>query len=556
MEKFPFHSRRSPVICLHGVAASSNALVSEIGTRILHSGGNAVDACVAMAAALNVTEPCSTGIGGDCFCLFYEAQSKKVRGLNGSGRSGAAFTLDMLAKDGVTAETGMPPISAHTVTVPGAAAGWVDSVENFGSGKLSLKEILQPAITLAEEGFPVSPITAEFWSQGVQSFFAHKKNPDSSSFLINGRSPSAGEVMKIPHLANTFKTLAEIGKDGFYKGCVAQSIVDIVNENGGRLTLEDLGNHSSTFCDPISTTYEGIRVWEIPPNSQGITVLLALNILKTFPIKELKHNSSEYIQLVSEALRLAFADSFKYCADPEHSELPVDQLLSEEYGRKRASLIEKEKCVKIHSPGTFYSGSDTVYFTVADNEGNACSFINSNFCGFGTGLVPCGCGFTLQNRGLNFSLERGHANCAGPNKRPYHTIIPGLATYHETGELYASFGVMGGFMQPQGHVQILLNMIHYGMDPQEALDKPRFQVNVSNTDHTVGNTILLEQGISRHVAEDLRRMGYNVEHDTTFAMFGRGQIIQERMSKGKDEGKVRVYWAGSDPRADGMAMGF
>ena len=556
MEKFAFNSRRSPVISLHGVAASSNALVSEIGARILHLRGNAADACVAMAAALNVTEPSSTGIGGDCFCLFYEAQSKKVKGLNGSGRSGEAFTLGMLASCGITSETGMPPMSAHTVTVPGAASGWVDTVETFGSGKLSLKEILQPAIILAEEGFPVSSITAHVWSREIDSFFIHENNPDKDDFLINGHAPDAGDVMKMPHLAETFRMLAEHGKDGFYKGRIAQAIVDIVNDNGGRLTLKDLENHSSTFCDPISTTYDGVRVWEIPPNGQGIVVLLALNILKNFPMKDMKHNSTEYIHVVVEAFRLAFADACKYCADPTHSDLPIEQLLSAEYGCERAKLIKLEKCSKLHSAGAPCVGTDTVYFTVVDQQGNACSFINSNFCGFGTALVPYGCGFTLHNRGLNFCLEQGHANCAGPRKRPYHTIIPGLATFDQTGDLFASFGVMGGFMQPQGHVQVLLNMINFGMDAQEALDKPRFKVVVSNRDHAVGNVVQLEKGISQDIAMDLRAKGYNVEHDSHFFNFGRGQIIQEKISKSKNEGSVRVYWAGSDPRADGMAIGF
>lgn len=553
-----FVSRRSPVISLHGAVSSSQPLATEIGTRILRAGGNAADAAVAVAAALNVTEPCSTGIGGDAFCLFYDAEEKTVKGINGSGRAPVNLTLDILREKGVV-DAGsihgkLPYNSAHTVTVPGAAAAWCDTVQQFGSGKLAITDILQPTIELAKDGFPVHPVAAYHWDQGC-SCLKDPENRHGSDLLLNGQAPRAGDVMTMPLLASTFEELCSKGKDGFYKGRIAQAIVDVVQEHGGVLSVEDLEQHYSTFDDPICTSYRGINLWEMPPNGQGLTALMALNILEGFDIRGMVHNSPEYLHTLIEALSLSFADTLWYNADPSKIKVPVSGLLSKQYADQRRLLIKPHRICDNYERGNPFSGSDTVYFSVVDNHGNACSFINSNYTGFGTGLVPKGCGFTLQNRGANFSLNPDHPNVLKPKKRPYHTIIPGMATRKDSGSLYACFGVMGGFMQPQGHVQVLINMIDFGMDPQQALDMPRFCINSQGDDPC---TVFLEEGISEATAKWLKEIGHNITHPVCGhdrSVFGRGQIIAPKKSPCKDGPDRVVYWCGSDPRADGLAIG-
>ncbi|XP_078611446.1 glutathione hydrolase-like YwrD proenzyme isoform X1 [Branchiostoma floridae x Branchiostoma japonicum] len=559
--EFNFISRRSPVVSLHGSVASSQPLASQIGLDILKRGGNAADAAVAMAAALNVTEPCSTGPGGDCFCLFYEAATKTVKGLNGSGRAPAKLTLDLLCSQGFSADCPPPPFHAHNVTVPGAAAGWVDTIEHFGSKKLSLLEILQPAIQLAEEGFPVTHVTAYHWAKGA-ALLQYQANTHGGDLLIQGKAPREGEIMKNPHLAQTFRELASKGKSGFYQGRIAQAIADAVLEHGGVLSLDDLSSHTSTLVDPISVDYRGVRVWEIPPNGQGITALMALNILEGFDMKEFGHNTADYLHVLIEAIRLSFADSLWHCADMSKVKVPVDQLLSKDYAAQRRQLINMDSAMEEPRRGDMASGNDTVYFSVVDGEGNACSFINSNYMGFGTGLVPKACGFTLQNRGANFSLQPDHPNVVSPGKRPYHTIIPAMVTDSRTDDLLMCYGIMGGFMQPQAHVQVLLNMLEFGMDPQQALDQPRLCVGPGH-EGAVGS-VALEQGIHPTVMEKLKAKGHEVVGPITGhgrSLFGRGQII----TKGAfwlAEGDVRVandkrvLWSGSDPRADGLAIGF
>ena len=533
-----FKSRRSPVYARNGMVATSQPLASSIGLKILMDGGNAADAAVAVAAALNVTEPTSTGIGGDCFVLFYDANKNKVMGINGSGRAPKGLTIDFLREQGI--EGKLPPYSPHTVTVPGAAAAWIDTLEKFGT--MELKDVLMPAINLAEEGFPVAPITARAWQRGVKQLL---NGPNANEMLIDGRAPRAGEIMKLPNLAKTFRLLIEHGKSGFYEGEVARAIVDLLQSLGGVMTLEDLKSHESTFDDPISTNYRGVEVFEMPPNGQGITALIALNILEEFELNELHPLSTKRFHLLIEALRIAFADTRWYVADPAVENIPINELLSKEYAKSRRKLIKDDKATKDLKHGYPFSSSDTVYFSIVDGDGNACSFINSNYMGFGTGLIPKGFGFTLQNRGANFSLDPSHPNALKPGKRPYHTIIPGMAL--KDGELYSSFGVMGGFMQPQGHVQVLVNMIDHGMDPQEALDHPRFCI----TDGTSNGKIALEEGIPVKVMSQLSLMGHDVFPLTGHAraIFGRGQIINR-------EPKSGVLIAGSDPRADGLAIGF
>ncbi|XP_064617708.1 glutathione hydrolase-like YwrD proenzyme [Liolophura sinensis] len=559
-----FNSRRSVVVCKNGCVACSQPLAAQIGVDILKSGGNAADAAVAVAAALNVTEPCSTGIGGDAFCLFYNAKSKKVHGLNGSGGSPAALTLAQAQKDGFAYPdwSHIPRNHGHSVTVPGAAAAWVDTVEKYGSGKLKLSEILQPAIRLAEEGFPVQKLTSYFWRQGVESVLSQAGNTHGKDMMIDGRGPRQGEIMKMPLLANTFRELGKNGKSAFYSGRIAQAIVDVVQKFGGVMTLEDLVNHNTTFDDPISVDYKGCRVWEMPPSGQGITALMALNVLEGFDLKSMGHNSVDYLHTLIEAIRLSFADTQKFCSDPSVVKVPIKKMLCKQYAAERRTLIDPKRHTAFSS-GLDWSGGDTVYFSVVDQEGNACSFINSNYMGFGTGFVPEGCGFTLQNRGTNFNLEPDHANILSPNKRPYHTIIPAMVTSSNTGDLLACYGVMGGFMQPQGHVQVLLNMLEFGMDPQSSLNQPRFCVGKG---HQPGMTGLsLEEGISTEVAEELKNRGHDVMFPVSGyprSLFGRGQVITQGAWWSQDSTNQMisrssdVYWAGTDPRADGVALGY
>lgn len=533
-----FNSRRSPVLGRGGMAATSQPLAVAAGLDTLRQGGNAADAAVAMAAALNVTEPTSTGIGGDCFALYYDAQTRQVSALNGSGRAPQALTLERLASEGYAHE--LPPFHPYTITVPGACAGWCDLIERHG--RLDLAQVLVPAIRLAEEGFPVSPITAYFWGRGAERQLAQALN--GSELTLSGRSPRPGEIFRNPGLARTLRTVAAGGKSAYYQGEIAAAIARVVRQAGGCLSEADLAAHTSTWQEPISTTYRGMTVWECPPNGQGLAALLALNLLEGYPLQDMGAFSAERLHLLIEALRLAFADTRWYAADPEHSPAPLAELLSKGYAAQRRRLINPHRATLDQVRGTPTSSSDTVYLTVVDGEGNACSFINSNYMGFGTGIVPKGWGFTLQNRGHNFSLDPGHPNALKPGKRPYHTIIPAMATY-PNGALYASFGVMGGFMQPQGHVQVLLNLLDDSLDPQAALDRPRLCLN----DGTAGGRVSLEEGLPEGLFDQLAGMGHPVEWVSGHAraLFGRGQIILRE----KDSG---VLWGGSDPRADGCAM--
>ncbi len=532
-----FNSRRSPVYATHGMVASSQPLASTAGLRILQAGGNAADAAIATAAALNVTEPTSTGIGGDCFCLYYDAEKGRVQGLNGSGRAPAALTPELLRDLGYDA---MPRNGVHTVTIPGAAAGWADTVDRFGS--MTLEEVLEPAITLAEEGFPVAPLTARLWDMGVPKL---KSGPHAEEMLIDGRAPRAGELMRNPTLARTFRSLAEHGKPGFYEGRIAEAIIELLSSMGGVLSTDDLKAHRSTFPKPISVDYKGTEVYEIPPNGQGITALIALNILEDYDWEGVEHSSVGHLHTLIEAMRLAFADARWYVADPDVVHVPIKELISKEYAAERRKLLDPEKASVNTQKGSPVAGSDTVYFCTVDGEGNACSFINSNYAGFGTGLIPGGCGFTLQNRGSGFTLEEGHPNRLEPGTRPYHTIIPGMML--RDGLLYGPFGVMGGFMQPQGHVQIVVNMVDYGMGPQEALDAPRFNLIAG----TSGGEVLLEEGITLETMSALARMGHEVVPSSgyTRGFFGKGQIILRDPDTG-------VLCAGSEPRADGQAVGW
>ncbi|EKM61220.1 uncharacterized protein PHACADRAFT_247690 [Phanerochaete carnosa HHB-10118-sp] len=557
-----FASRRSVVFSTKGVVSASQPLAVEAGLEILRKGGNAADAAVAVSAALNVTEPSSCGIGGDAFCLFYDAKTKTVKAFNGSGRSPQKLTIDYVRSQGVGGNK-IPFTNLNCVTVPGAAAAWVDTVERLGSGNVTLSDVLAPAIKLAEEGHPVSELTGYSWRRSEK--LIQTASPNGDEILLNGRAPRPGEVIKLPNLAKTFRTLVAEGKAGFYKGRIAEAIVDLIKSKGGVMELEDLAKHDTDWVAPISYTFNGeVTVYECPPNGQGLTALVALGILdqleeqgKIKSLLEMEHNSVEYLHALVETLRLAFADTQYYVADPAVCPVPVEELLSKKYLASRAKLIDPTKTNPEVVHGNPVRSSDTVYFTVSDQWGNACSYIQSNYSGFGTAAVPKGCGFTLQNRGTGFYLIPGHPNALEPGKRPYHTIIPAMALRGK--ELFLSYGVMGGFMQPQGHVQVLLNILR-GFTAQAALDAPRFCISAGSPETESSQTgsagdinseVYFEEGIPDKVVEGLRAMGHDARRAAGHgrSALGRGQVIQQVI----DPAGNRVWVAGSDPRADGHA---
>ena len=471
----------------------------------------------------------------------FDAKDRQVHALNGSGRSPAKLTLDLVKEQGFSRS--LPSDHAHTITVPGACAAWWDLSERYGS--IDFSTLLQPAVKLAEEGFPVAPLTSYLWKNGENQLYL---SSGGKELLINGRAPRAGEIFRNPTLANTLKHIAKGGKTSFYQGKIAAQIFKTVQAFGGVMTKKDLADHHSTWEEPISIPYQGLRVYQCPPNGQGLTALIALRILSQFDLKKFGSPlSSKRLHYVIEALRLAFADTRWYIADPAFSPVPVEELLSESYIQKRAIKINPRKAMTNLRRGKPVSTSDTVYFSVVDGEGNACSFVNSNYMGFGTGIVPEGLGFSLQNRGHNFSLNRSHPNALGPGKRPYHTIIPALATRESDGSLFASFGVMGGFMQPQGHVQVLSALLDQEGDPQAALDQPRFCIQGGRPGASLG----IEEGIPDRILHQLERMGHPVERiqGNRRTLFGRGQIILRDSTTG-------VLSGGSDPRGDGCAMGY
>ena len=536
---FQFSSRRSPVLGRGGMVAATQPLAVSAGLKVLQAGGNAADAAVATAAAMNVTEPTSTGLGGDAFALYYEASTGRVYALNGSGRAPQALTLERVRREGFG--DGLPAFHPYTITVPGACAAWCDLVERFG--RLPMAEVLAPARRLAAEGFPVAPVTAYYWARGAERQLAEAVN--GVELTVDGRAPRAGEIFRNPGLARSFDLIAQGGKKEFYEGPPGEAISAIVQEAGGCLAQADLAAHRSTWEEPIRVAYRDLHIWECPPNGQGLAALLALNLLNGLDLSGLPPLSPERLHLEIEAMRLAFADAFYYVADPAFRSAPLQDLLSAQYGAERRKAIDPKKANRRLEHGVPPSTSDTVYFSVVDGEGNACSFINSNYMGFGTGIVPRGWGFSLQNRGLGFQLEPGHPNALEPGKRPYHTIIPALATRAADESLFACFGVMGGFMQPQGHMQVVIGLADDRLDPQAALDRPRFMI----TPELETGEVALEEGIPLGSMSALADLGHAIRPVTGLGrtMFGRGQIICRDAESG-------VLWAGSDPRGDGCAM--
>lgn len=534
---FDFQTRRSMVTARRGMVAASNPLAAQAGLAVLRRGGNAADAAVATAAVLNVTESASTGIGGDMFALFYDAKTRQVTALNGSGRSPAALTLDLM-RDQSYSE--MPLLSPHAVTVPGAVAGWEDLLKQHGT--MSLADVLEDAIHYARDGYPVHPIYGSFWSSSRAQHFLETR-PGTEDYRPGGSVPQVGQVVRLPGMASALQAIAEGGSAAFYTGEIADAIVGAVQAQGGVMTLDDLKNHHSTWDDPISTEYRGLCVYECPPNGQGIAALQALNVAQGFDLADLCWDSPERIHLMVEAMRLAFADARQYVADMATNPAPLDGLLSSAYAAERRALISPDAAMQPPSFGLPLGGSDTVYLSAADGQGNACSFINSLYTGFGSGIAAHG--FFLQSRGALFSLEAGHPNALAPNKRPYHTIIPAMAT--RDGDLWASFGVMGGFMQPQGHFQMVVAMLDDDLNPQEALNRPRWCLESGTGD----SVLALEEGTPFKTMARLAELGHTVRpvSGRMRGMFGDGQIIRRDAETG-------VLFGGSDPRKDGLTAAY
>ena len=528
-----FDSRRSPVLAKNGMVATSQPLAAQAGLQTLINGGNAVDAAVTAAAVLNVVEPESTGVGGDLFALIWLDKEKQVRALNGSGRAPAAASVDQLRAAGYAQ---MPTDGVFSVSIPGTVHGWETILQAYGT--MPLSEVLQPAIRYAEQGFPVTDYIAYQWS-GQQSRLAAL--PSGQEMLLNGRPPRQGEVMRLTTLAGTLRAVAEGGPDAFYRGEIAAKIADFVQEQGGWITADDLAAHTSDWDEPISTDYRGVTCWECPPNGQGIAALEALNIVEGFDIKGMGAQSVDAYHHLIEAMRLAFADAHRYVADPRQAAVPIAQLTAKDYAAQRRRLINPARAMDYAPFGDIPVGGDTVYISCVDGQGNACSFINSIYINFGSGLVVPDTGIVLQNRASLFALEPEHPNALAGGKRPYHTIIPAMATVD--GELYLCYGVMGGFMQPQGHLQVICNLTDFGMEPQQALNALRFQV--------IGDTTLIEEGLPAEVSSGLQNRGHNLQRVSGHARVGMGggQIIRRHPDTG-------VLWAGSEPRKDGCAVGF
>ena len=526
---------RSVVRAQHGMVATSQPLASQVGLEVLKRGGNAVDAAIAMAAVLNVTEPMMTGVGGDMFAIVYWAKTKELKGLNASGRAPRALSLDYFAKNNIKR---MPEFGMTSITVPGAVDGWTTLRDKYGTMKLA--DLLAPAIGYAENGFPVMEKAAEDWNAEVEKL---KRTPAAASnYLIDGRAPQPGEIFRQPNLARTLHTIADGGRDAFYKGPIAKAIVDYMKDNGGFITMEDLAATKADWVEPISTNYRGYQVYELPPNGQGITALIALNILEGFDLGAMRSQPAQYYHTMIEAMKLAFADRNRYIADPTFSKVPVAELLSKDYAAKRRALIDPRKALDNPPSGDINLGSDTTYFTVVDKDGNAVSFINSLFDAFGSGVVAGDTGIVFQNRGSAFSLDPKHPNAIAPGKRPFHTLIPAMVM--KDNQLFISFGVMGGAIQAQGHVQVLVNLIDLKMGLQEAIDAPRYRF-------TSGRSVLLEDELGSSVIEQLLSMGHvrGKPPGVLRSSMGGGQAIMiDPVSK--------TLMGASDQRKDGMALGY
>jgi gamma-glutamyltranspeptidase/glutathione hydrolase len=536
----PTMAGRSPVYAPNGMAATSQPLATSAALAVLERGGNAIDAAVTAAAVLSVVEPMMTGIGGDMFAIVWSAKEKRLIGLNASGRAGSLMTREEMIRRG---HERMPNRGAETITVPGAVAGWQALLKKYGT--MTLAQVVEPAIKYADEGFPLTPVIAGDWA-GTRNKLAADSGA-RVTFLVDGRTPRAGEWFKNPDYARTLRTLAKEGPSYLYGGALGQRIVDHVRKLGGFLTIEDFRKNEPTWVTPISTTFKGYRVWELPPNNQGIATLEMLRILDGYDLAAMGHNSAAYLHHLIEAKKLAYADLTKYVGDADHLTMPVNRMLSDAFIAERRSHIDPKKAQSRVDPGPALTSSETIYLSVADREGNMVSFINSLFDEFGSGVVVPGTGFALHDRGAGFSLEPGLPNTLAPGKRPFHTLIPGFVTKPGAraaadgsgDEPYMTFGLMGGAMQAQGHAQFLINLLVFNMDVQQSMDVARFR-------HMNGLNVIVESALSDSVIAGLRALG----HEVTLApptSFGGSQAIIKL---------PRGYVAGSDPRKDGHAAGY
>ncbi len=536
----PF-ATRSEVIAQHGMACTSQPLATQTAIDILKAGGNAIDAAIAANAVLGLVEPTGNGIGGDLFALVWDAKTQKLYGLNASGRSPYDLSLQYFIDKGIKKVPSHGPLS---VSVPGCVDGWFELNKKFG--KLPMSEILKPAISYASEGFPLSEVIAYYWNSNsklLENYTGFKE-----IYMPNGKAPAKGEVFKNPYLAATLEKIAKGGRDAFYKGEIAQKIVDYVRKEGGFFSMRDFEDHHSDWIEPVSTNYRGYDVWELPPNGQGIAVLQILNILENYDIKSMGFGSSEYIHTFVEAKKLAFEDRAKFYADPDFNKLPIKGLISKEYANERNKLINPNRSAKVYPAGNPEHGN-TIYLTTADKDGNMVSLIQSNYRGMGSGMTPGKLGFVLQDRGEMFSLDPNHMNKFEPHKRPFHTIIPAFIT--KDGQPFISFGLMGGSMQPQGHVQMVVNLIDFGMNLQEAGDAPRICHEGSSepTDEkmTDGGIVYLESGFDYETVRKLLGKGHQIRY--TNGIYGGYQAI-------KWDAKNKVYYGASESRKDGQASGY
>ncbi len=532
-EGFPYETLRSPVMGLRGAVATSQPLAANAGLDILKKGGNAVDAAVATAAVLSVVEPHSTSIGGDAFIMIYLAEEDRLVGLNASGRAPYAMTLDALNEK--LEKHDMDRIRGiYSVSVPGAVDGWFQVLEKYGT--MTMAEVLEPAIHYAEHGFPVSPIIASSW-RGLE----RSREPSTrAALLLDGeRAPRAGEVFRNPDMARSFRLIADHGRDAFYKGPIAEAIVAYSDEHDGFLTMKDFEDHPSTWVEPIWADYENYRLYELPPNGQGIAALEMIKILGNVDLGAMGHNSAEYLHHIIEAKKLAYADIMAWNGDPDFNHLPTREIISTEYGRRQFERIHPTRAMERPESG-IPRGGDTVLLEVMDEDHNAVSFIYSIYSSFGSGLVAPGTGFPLQNRAALFSREPGHVNVVEPHKRPFHTIIPAMA--FKDGEFFMTFGAMGGAVQPQQHVQIFLNVVEFGMDAQQAVEIPRIN-------HDSGLSVTVEPGIDASVLAQLEAWGHDIRRRTTRGGVGGAQIIIFDRETGAIIG-------GSTPHKDGMAVAY
>jgi gamma-glutamyltranspeptidase/glutathione hydrolase len=542
---------RSEVLARHGMVCTSVPAATQVGIEILKRGGSAVDAAIAANATLGLMEPVSNGVGGDLFAIVYSARENKLYGINGSGRSPLGLSYDQMKAevDKLKRKT-IPPQGMLPISVPGTVDAWAELHKKFG--KLKLADDLAPAIRYAEEGFPVTELISFYWSFGPRIY---KDQPGAffQTYTLDGkgRTPAKGDIFKNPDLAKTLRLIGDKGRDVFYKGEIADKIDKFMQENGGFLRKVDFEKHTSTWVDPVSVNYRGYDVFELPPNGQGIATLQILNILEGFDLKAMGRNSAETLHTMVEAKKIAWADRAKYYADPAFSKIPLTQLLSKEYGAERRKLIDPDHAAKAVAAGNLDHG-DTIYMCTADDEGNMVSLIQSNYRGMGSGVVVPGLGFMFQDRGELFSMEPGHANVYAPGKRPFHTIIPGFVM--KDGKPWEAFGVMGGGMQPQGHVQVLTNQIDFGLGVQETGDAPRWQHEGDNEPtgekmNERGGYLNLESGIPYETQRELWKKGHDVRVDV--GGYGGYQAIKVEMHDNQ-----RVYLGASESRKDGQAAGY